>query len=178
MIKGGCPTAAVSIPTATLARTCPIWRDQAVALIAAEQPELVLVSASAGYPNDDEEWADGFATTMRRVVPNASNVVVIGDTPPASDEPSDCLSRNLRSADVCHSDRDDVVATSRLAVEREIAADLGADYVDTSDWLCTDTACPMMIGDILLYRDATHITTVASEWFRPLLEASLAPVLP
>ena len=50
MIKGGCPTAAVSIPTATLARTCPIWRDQAVAFIAAEQPELLLVSASAGYP--------------------------------------------------------------------------------------------------------------------------------
>ncbi len=108
MIKGGCPTAAVSIPTATLARTCPIWRDQAVAWIAAEQPELVLVSASAGYPNDDEEWAEGFATTMRRVVRNASNVVVIGDTPPASDEPSDCLSRNLRSADVCNSDRADV----------------------------------------------------------------------
>ena len=112
MIKGGCPTAAVSIPTATLARTCPIWRDQAVALIAAEQPELVLVSASAGYPNDDEEWAEGFAATMRRVVPNASNVVVIGDTPQASDEPTDCLSRNLRSADVCDSDRDDVVATT------------------------------------------------------------------
>ena len=26
MLKGGCPTAAVSIPTATLARTCPIWQ--------------------------------------------------------------------------------------------------------------------------------------------------------
>ncbi len=111
MIKGGCPTAAVSIPTATLARTCPIWRDQAVALIAAEQPELVLVSASAGYPNDDDEWGEGFAATMRRVVPNASNVVVIGDTPEASDEPTDCLSRNLRRADVCASDRDDVVAS-------------------------------------------------------------------
>ncbi len=84
MIKGGCPTAAVSIPTATLARTCPIWRDQAVAWIAAEQPDLVLVSAWAGYPNDDDEWGQGFAETMRRVVPNARNVVVIGDTPQAS----------------------------------------------------------------------------------------------
>ena len=27
LTKGGCPTAAVSIPTATLARTCPQWRD-------------------------------------------------------------------------------------------------------------------------------------------------------
>ena len=69
MLKGGCPTAAVSIPTATLARTCPIWRDKAVEFIAAEQPELLLVSASAGYPNDDDEWRDGFAATMQRIVP-------------------------------------------------------------------------------------------------------------
>jgi peptidoglycan/LPS O-acetylase OafA/YrhL len=178
MIKGGCPTAAVSIPTATLARTCPIWRDQAVEFIAAEQPELLLVSAWAGYPNDDDEWRDGFATTMQRILPNAGNVAVIGDTPESTEEPTDCLSRNLRRADVCSSDREDVVASNRLAIEADVAGNLGARYVDTSDWLCTDAACPMMIGDILLYRDATHITTVASEWFRPLLEASLAPVLP
>jgi hypothetical protein len=115
---------------------------------------------------------------MRRVVPNAGDVVVIGDTPESSHQPSDCLARNLRSADRCASDRDEVVATSRLEVEREIAKSLGADYVETTDWLCADTACPMMIGDILLYRDSTHITTVASSWFRPLLEASLDGVLP
>jgi peptidoglycan/LPS O-acetylase OafA/YrhL len=178
MIKGGCPTAAVSIPTATLARTCPIWRDQAVSLIAAEQPDLLLVSASAGYPNDDEEWAAGFDATMRRIAPNAGEVVVIGDTPESSHEPTDCLSRNVRSADRCASDRDEVVATSRLKAEQGIAADLGADYVDTTDWLCAERACPMMIGDILLYRDTTHITTVASSWFRPLLETNLDGMLP
>ena len=115
---------------------------------------------------------------MRRVVPNAGNVVVVGDTPEAGVEPTDCLSRNVRRADACSSNRDDVVAASRLALEREITAELGATYVDTTDWLCTESACPMMIGDILLYRDSTHLTTVASEWFRPLLEASLAPILP
>ena len=177
MLKGGCPTAAVSIPTATLARTCPIWRDKAVSFIAAEQPELLIVSASAGYPNDDDEWREGFAATMQRVMPNARNVVVIGDTPESSSEPTDCLSRNLRRADACASNREEVIATTRLADEREITEDLGASYIDPSDWLCTDAACPMMIGDILLYRDATHITTVASDWFRPLLEASLAPIL-
>jgi SGNH domain (fused to AT3 domains) len=84
----------------------------------------------------------------------------------------------VRSADRCASERDEVVATSRLEVEQDITADLGADYVDTTDWLCAARACPMMIGDILLYRDSTHLTTVASSWFRPLLEASLDGMLP
>ena len=56
-------------------------RPRRSSFIAAEQPELLLVSAWAGYPNDDDEWRDGFATTMQRILPNAGNVVVIGDTP-------------------------------------------------------------------------------------------------
>jgi hypothetical protein len=65
--------------------------------------------------------------------------------------------------------------SSRVAGERDVTTSLGASFVDTTDWLCTDTACPVIIGDILLYRDVTHITTAAAEWFQPLVEASLAP---
>ena len=104
--------------------------------------------------------------------------MVLGDNPPTRREPASCLSDNLRRADACAAQRADVVMTSRLAIERDITAGLGGTFVDTTDWLCTETACPVIIGDILLYRDVTHITTVAAEWLRPLVEASLEPVLP
>jgi hypothetical protein len=35
----------------------------------------------------------------------------------------------------------------------------------------------MILGDILLYRDADHLTTVGATWFQPLLEASIVPLL-
>ena len=178
LAKGGCPVAAVSIPTATLARTCPIWRDAAIGFIADERPDVVVVSQLADYPNGDDEWAAGFSATMSRLTPLVPHVVVLGDNPPAQREPASCLSENLRRADACAAQRADVVMASRLAIERDIASGLGASFVDTTDWLCTDTACPVIIGDILLYRDVTHITTVAAHWFRPLVEASLAPLLP
>jgi len=47
------------------------------------------------------------------------------------------------------------------------------EFIDTTDWFCTETTCPMMIGDILLYRDATHLSTTASEFMRPMLELVL-----
>lgn len=178
LAKGGCPVAAVSIPTATLARTCPIWRDQAIDFIGSVQPDVVIVSAWADYPNPDDEWATGFSTTMSRLAPLTSNLVVLGDNPPTRREPASCLSDNLRRADACAAARDDVVITSRLAIEREISGGLGATFIDTTDWLCTESACPIIIGDILLYRDVSHITTVAARWFRPLLEASLEPMVP
>jgi peptidoglycan/LPS O-acetylase OafA/YrhL len=177
LVKGGCPTAEVSIPTNTLARTCPIWRDRALATIEAEHPDLVVVSAWSGYPNSDAEWATGFAATMSRLAPLTDRLVVLGDNPPSKTGPAACLSNHLRSANDCAARPEDVVATGRIEAERDASAQFGATFIDTTSWLCTPTGCPLMIGDILLYRDSTHITTVAASWLRPLLEASLLPVL-
>ena len=142
LVKGGCPTAAVSIPTATLARTCPIWRDAAIDLIAAEQPDLLVVSAWSGYPNTDEEWAAGLAETLARVAPLAPQLVVLGDNPPARDNPAECLSANVRSASDCTATPDRVVATGRIAVEQAAAAASGGRFVDTTSWMCTPTRVP------------------------------------
>jgi hypothetical protein len=49
--------------------------------------------------------------------------------------------------------------------------------VDTSDWLCTATDCPLIIGDILMFRDINHLTTVAADWFTPMIEAVVMPYL-
>ncbi|CAN5737449.1 SGNH hydrolase domain-containing protein [soil metagenome] len=177
LVKGGCPTAAVSIPTNTLARTCPIWRDRALAMIGIEHPDLVIASAWSGYPNADAEWATGMGEMMARLAPLTDRLVVLGDNPPAKTGPAACLSANLRSAGDCAARPDEVVASGRIMVERNVADQVDATFVDTTSWLCTPTGCPLMIGDILLYRDQTHLTTVAASWLRPLMEASMLPVL-
>jgi peptidoglycan/LPS O-acetylase OafA/YrhL len=177
LTKGGCPNAVVTIPTATLARTCPIWRDAAIAHIAALHPALVVTSSWAGYPNDDDEWRAGFGQLVGRLVPITDHLVVLGDNPPARAEPAGCLSGHVHSVRTCTAEPEAVVATSRLAVERSVAEAAGARYVDTTEWLCTPSGCPVIVGDILLYRDATHLTTVATSWLRPLLDAAIAPSL-
>ncbi|MGI9051944.1 MAG: acyltransferase family protein [Ilumatobacteraceae bacterium] len=176
LVKGGCPTAAVSIPTNTLQRTCPIWRDRAIGLIADEHPALVIVSAWSGYPNSDEDWTTGLDATMARLAPLTDSLIVLGDNPPSDTAPSSCLSENLRSANECAASPEDVVATGRIQAEQSVAARHGASFVDTTSWLCTPTGCPLMIGDILLYRDNTHLSTFGARWFQQLLEASLLPM--
>ena len=47
----------------------------------------------------------------------------------------------------------------------------------TSDWLCTDTACPVIVGNTLMYRDDSHITATASRLLAPYLEATVRAVL-
>jgi hypothetical protein len=38
-------------------------------------------------------------------------------------------------------------------------------------------SCPVILGDVLLYRDDNHLTTTASLLLAPYLEAALAPLL-
>ncbi len=177
LAKGGCPAASVSIPTATLARTCPIWRDKAVQFIADEHPDLVIVTGSRHYPNTDQEWHDGFQKTLGRLKGLTPRLLVLGDNPDSRTDPATCLSAHLRDVEACVNNRTKAVESGKLEIERAIAQQSGSRFVDTSDWLCTATSCPVIIGDILMFRDINHLTTVAAEWFTPMIEAVVMPYL-
>ncbi|MEP7113862.1 MAG: acyltransferase family protein [Ilumatobacteraceae bacterium] len=177
LAKGGCPAASVSIPTATLARTCPIWRDKAVQFIADEHPDLVIVTGSRHYPNTDQEWRDGFTTTIGRLKGLTPRLLVLGDNPDSRADPATCLSAHLTDVQACTNTRVKAVETGKLDAELATAEQDGARFVDTSDWLCTTTDCPLIIGDILIFRDINHLTTVAADWFTPMIEAIVMPYL-
>jgi peptidoglycan/LPS O-acetylase OafA/YrhL len=177
LTKGGCPAASVSIPTATLARTCPLWRDKAVQYIASVHPDLIILTGSRHYPNTDDEWRAGFDITMSKLKKLTPRLLVLGDNPDSRDDPATCLSAHLNDVGACVNHRVDAVEIGKLEVERAIAERNGARFVDTSDWLCTATDCPLIIGDILMFRDINHLTTVAADWFTPMLEAIVMPYL-
>jgi hypothetical protein len=77
----------------------------------------------------------------------------------------------------CMNTRDGAVRPGRLAVEREVAAKYDADFIPTSDWMCTDTFCPVIVGNVLMYRDNSHINATASEFLSPYVDAALRAVL-
>jgi hypothetical protein len=39
-----------------------------------------------------------------------------------------------------------------------------------------EAACPVVVGDLLVLRDETHLTPPMAEFLTPLLDAALAPV--
>jgi hypothetical protein len=74
---------------------------------------------------------------------------------------------------VCSNSRDAAIVQDRIEIEYSIATQRSLEFIDTTDWFCTDRTCPVMVGDILLYRDATHLSTTASEFIRPVFEFAL-----
>ena len=104
-------------------------------------------------------------------------LLVLGDNPDSRADPATCLSAHLTDVHACVNNRIKAVETGKLEAERTIAAQDGARFVDTSDWMCTAIDCPLIIGDILMFRDINHLTTVAADWFTPMLEAVVVPYL-
>ena len=58
-------------------------------------------------------------------------------------------------------------------IEREVAAKYDVDFIPTSDWMCTALVCPVIVGNVLMYRDDSHITSTASEFLAPYVERAL-----
>jgi hypothetical protein len=53
------------------------------------------------------------------------------------------------------------------------AATNGVTLINLTNYFCAGTRCPSVIGDVLVYRDADHMTSVYARSLAPAFEAAL-----
>ncbi|GAA1038097.1 SGNH hydrolase domain-containing protein [Virgisporangium ochraceum] len=179
--KSSCTAASVRVYEPTLKREyveCRQFQEAATEYIATLDPVLVVMSssgaggrvASVADSGQDQAWANGWAAAVRTAAATGARVVVIEDTPwPKGDVP-ECLSANAAAIGACASSPEQAirVPTRRRMVAAAVAT-AGATVIDPTPWLCTPKVCPPVVGNLLVYRDGSHLTTAYS--------AALAPVL-
>ncbi|MCF6387150.1 acyltransferase [Mycobacterium sp. MBM] len=163
--KSGCPAA----PPPDIASTsCLTWVHAVADKLAADPPALVLLGNFGKlYLDDDDEnraqrWRDALTAAVSRL-PAQSEIVLLADTPSTGTTPSICLARFLDDADYCALERTEALDSELRAVERSVAEQYdNVSYVDFTELFCNATVCPSVIGDTLVYRDGSHITTEMS----------------
>ncbi|MFT4050807.1 MAG: acyltransferase family protein [Microbacterium sp.] len=179
--KSSCPSISAEIERDGVPYTeCTRWRSAVIAHINEEQPALVVVTNygvaqfTAHTSDDAAQWAQALSETL---VDITSPVVVLADTPDLQVTPSVCLSAHLESADDCAVLRSVAVAGFARAAERSAAEANDVPYVDLTDSLCTPTLCFPILGNVLVYRDAHHLTATFSRVLAEPLGRALAPLL-
>jgi peptidoglycan/LPS O-acetylase OafA/YrhL len=178
--KKACPSADIPTIKDPNGTDCAVWRASVIAQIAELHPDLVVLSgyryqAAPGTEGrtPDQVWRDGVELTVAKLVPVTEQVLLLGDSATPKYLIPYCLANNLNNVPNCMAARDEAIRPTRLGVEREVAEKYDADFIPTSDWLCTDTACPVIVGNVLMYRDDSHITATASEFLAPYVELAL-----
>ncbi|MCE9622388.1 MAG: hypothetical protein K8R99_08595 [Actinomycetia bacterium] len=180
--KSGCPTADVFVYSSIDPEhfdepytACNAWRKNALMYIALLQPDLVVFPmlsrrSVVGHSGADglREWGEGLGRSLDAVSAPGTKLLVIGDTPKTKgDNVPNCVRRHLNDVTRCGNSRAKAVRDDRLSVLADAARQHHATFVDPSNWFCTDTFCPAVIGSLVVYRDEHHITDSFARYRAP-----------
>ncbi|WP_433826196.1 SGNH hydrolase domain-containing protein [Actinoplanes sp. CA-015351] len=190
--KSACQAASVLVFNKTMKRPyqeCADWREGVLAEIAEQRPKFVVLSSNGGDsgglvapdgsridqgPDRDQLWVQGWTRTFDRIVQTGAVPVLLLDTPwPAGSAP-ECLVTHPDAVNLCaRPTRDAFVEPGRREMVAAAAQAMGVTVIDTRDWFCTFQSCPAVVGNLLVWKDASHITTEYAAMLAPLLNARL-----
>ena len=54
----------------------------------------------------------------------------------------------------------------------------GVTLVNPAGWMCADNACPAVVGNLLVFRDESHLSVEFSEWLTPMIVSLLDELQP
>jgi SGNH domain (fused to AT3 domains) len=188
-VKSACPAEEVNVVRyGHFYSDCPTWRDNTEQQIAALHPALVVVASSqyingmrplAGVPTGHGgTWQNGVAATFGFLHRAAQRTVYITDVPMLSQNAPDCLSAHKSDAQRCTVSRHTGFRYPRYtADELRLAAQEHINAVNADSWFCARTRCPVIVKNMLLYRDAQHMAPEWSLFLAPLLDDAITPVM-
>lgn len=183
--KSSCPAVTVTVLDKGVPyESCDRWREAVLAHLVAAPPDLVLISSYGSYAladaGEDERaaaWAEGTAETVQRLRAAGSEVLMIADTPRFDSAPATCIATRPMALLDCAGDRADVLDASFARAEAAAAEGAGARFVDLSSYLCDAMRCPVVIADLLVYRDVNHLTVRAVNYLAPALAGPVEDLL-
>jgi peptidoglycan/LPS O-acetylase OafA/YrhL len=149
--------------------------------------DLVITSERQSVRTDGDDWATtlptaiaGYTSYLQRWSDAGTNVLILHDTPyPGRTLQSvpDCLARHPTNQTACDGTPE---AWFWMDPFYTAATDLGLPRISTLDtgrFLCTATVCPAVIGTVVTYFDASHMTATYARTVAPFIEADLLAAL-
>jgi peptidoglycan/LPS O-acetylase OafA/YrhL len=163
---------------------CMAWNSNIVSKLQKSPPDLVIISMSRWIFTDSgaEENANAQGQALVRMIqklPAGQRVVIIRDPPlPTNVKAPDCLSTYQTDYRKCdYSQR--VGFGSAMGTREEIAADgTGARLIDLTADICPGTGnCPVVLNNMIMWRDEHHLTATFSTSLGPSIDAQLVAIL-
>jgi hypothetical protein len=150
---------------------CQDAMEQTAAALAANSYDIIVTSGARWIGSNPDRATDAYASAWAEASALGTRIIVIADTPGVSDEALACISRvgfdpKTSQCGTPVEQAFERVDPLRAAAERTP----GATLIDMTDLYCTDTLCPSVIGNAIVYRDAAaHVTATYMETVSPYM---------
>jgi hypothetical protein len=167
---------------------CLAWGDFVMDRTRGDAFDLVIVSERQSVPTDNDGWDNtrptaiaGFTSYLQRWSDARTNVLVLSDTPypgKTLGTVPDCLARHPKDQPACAGTPDGWRPMDPLYVAAVAAQLPGVSTVETRGrFLCTDATCPAVIGTVVAYMDASHMTATYARTIAPFIEPDILAAL-
>jgi peptidoglycan/LPS O-acetylase OafA/YrhL len=168
--KSACAVAPVPVWERKFRRVydeCLEWRADVLKRVRNTQPAAVFVGNSRDYELWDNGrvvqsgeamtyWQEQLTQLLRTLDKRADRVVLLAETPFLNYDPIDCLADDDISN--CDPPANIVIDGDYAALEAAAADDAGVTVLSANELLCPGTTCPVVADDIVVFRDAHHVT--------------------
>jgi hypothetical protein len=165
---------------------CTAWRKAALARLASVKPALIVVTGTRGFAAADgaghvlsgtartQAWQTGMLATLARLKADARRVLMIADTPLTVADPIACPALHPQSLLICTTPVTTAINADWLSLERATAATAKVGFLDAELWVCPTSPCPVVIGNVLVFRNGGHLTATFGKTLAARLDAAIA----
>jgi peptidoglycan/LPS O-acetylase OafA/YrhL len=172
--KNGC-----RLTTDSSQSSCAAWNEEAVSVISSYHPDVVFTLGTAVNPlqSTPESIPQGNLNQVQKLADEGIPVIGVRGTPKFLFPVPPCLIEHDGDASACSTRRVDTFVPD---VFEAAAADLPSNltFIDLTDAICEPEICEPVVGNVLAYRDAGHLTSTFAGTLAPALSNAMREAMP
>jgi peptidoglycan/LPS O-acetylase OafA/YrhL len=170
-VKVACPFLDVPVMSSLLKRQyteCAQWNEAVIARLNAAPPDLTVINMSHWiFPVDTSLRIGDFSASLARMIGRLSGrTVVLADTPHSAMDVPACLSANWWDIRPCAT-RKAQAMSQHAVLEGAAATAAGVALIDLASQICPSGPCMPVVHNMIVYRDAHHLTATFSASLGP-----------
>ncbi len=168
--------------------SCAEWTSAVHDELLGDPPDVVVTSqarkkvltdpddADSGLSKD--HMVDGLVEYWDDLSDSGVEVVALADTPQPGTDVYECVAENLGGLNECAFDRDEALDASAHGELREAVDQFDdASWIDLNGAICPADECAPVIGNVLVYRQGSHLTVTYIDSLKPRLASALEEII-
>jgi peptidoglycan/LPS O-acetylase OafA/YrhL len=161
-------------------QSCRDWTDEVRRRLKSDPPDFVVTSQGQGNALDaggketQQAMTAGLRGVWSELTALGTKVVVVADNGSPGTNVYECVEKNPEKLSACAFDRARYAVSAAPTQHLAVKGQPNVRIVDLFDAICPADRCAPVIGNVLVYRQGSHITATYVKSLTPQLAAALS----